>query len=221
LRNNFLGKNRVLRKRVGGEHGLLRKDGVLTKVGFFSKREWGRLGWGRGEGSGLFAFGQLGCGHRNADLWVRVVAHGGEGAEKEAGDVAEDSGATGRDDVGSQENVETPQGIVDSFSVLEVASAMEELEAEVTGPVRLRLEVTRTEHASRVDNPGATLATGGREVEAAMVAGSWLYGFGLHYLSLIWGWGVPTPGVFAEGNYPLTSSKAFCRMWLRGWYGET
>jgi hypothetical protein len=42
------------------------------------------------------------------------------------------------------------------------------------------------------------LATGGREVEAAMVAGSWLYGFGLHYLSLIWGWGVPTPGVFAE-----------------------
>jgi hypothetical protein len=77
-----------------------------------------------------------------------------------------------------------PQGIVDSFSVLEVASAMEELETEVIGPVRLRLEVTRTDHASRVDNPGATLATGGREVEAAMVARNWFYGFGLHFLSL-------------------------------------
>jgi hypothetical protein len=103
---------------------------------------------------------------------VRVVADGGEGAEKEAGEIAEDGGATGRDGVGSQENVEVPQGIVDSFSVLEVASAMEELETEVIGPVRLRFEVTRTDHGSRVDNPGATLATGGREVEAAMVAGS-------------------------------------------------
>jgi hypothetical protein len=65
-----------------------------------------------------------------------------------------------------------PQGVVDPFSVLEVARAMEELQGEVIGPVRLRLGMTRTEHASRIENPGATFSTGGREVEAAMVAGN-------------------------------------------------
>jgi hypothetical protein len=67
---------------------------------------------------------------------------------------------------------------VDSFSVLEVASAMEEVQGEVIGPVRLGLHMTRTEHGSRVKNPGAAFWTSGREVEATMVAGSWFCGAG-------------------------------------------
>lgn len=73
---------------------------------------------------------------------------------------------------------------MDSFSVLEVASATEELQGKVIGPVRLRLHMTGTEHGSRVKNLGAAFSTGGREVEATMVAGCWFCGRRFHFLSL-------------------------------------
>jgi hypothetical protein len=92
------------------------------------------------------------------------------------GEVAEDGGAARGDGVGCQKRVELPEGIVDSFSVLEVASAMEEVQGKVIGPVRLRLHMTNTEHGSRVENPVAAFSTLGREVEATMVAGSWFCG---------------------------------------------
>jgi hypothetical protein len=141
---------------------------------------------------------------------------GGKGAEKEAGEVAEDGSSAGWDGVGSQENVEVPQGIVDSLSVLEVASAMEELQGEVIGPVRLRLHMARTQHGSRIKNPVAAFSTGGREVEATMVAGNWFSGCGLHFLSLRWGGGYPTPGVFDERFQKVLKTKERVRKkWLR------
>jgi hypothetical protein len=113
-----------------------------------------------------------------------VVVGGGESAEKEAGEIAEDGGSARQDGVGSEENVEVPQRIVDSFSVLEVARVLEELQGEVIGPVRLRLGVTRTEHGSRTKNPGAAFSTGSREVEATMVAGNLFCGCRFHFVSL-------------------------------------
>ena len=41
-------------------------------------------------------------------MWVVVVVDGGEGAEKETGEVAEDGGTARRDGVGGQESVEAP-----------------------------------------------------------------------------------------------------------------
>jgi hypothetical protein len=159
--------------------------------------EWcGGLGRGSGPGFGFFSFGQLG-GHGSAGQGNGVVVDGGESAEKEAGEIAEDGGSATRDGVGSEENVEVPQGIVDSFSVLEVARVLEELQGEVIGPVRLRLGMTRTEHSSRIKNSGAAFSTGGREVEATMVAGNLFCGCRFHFVSLSLRMGCP-PRVFFD-----------------------
>jgi len=155
-----------LRARLACNYGLIGKRGLLSRQGFLSKC-CGGLGGVRGEGFGFIAFGQLGGGHESSGQGKRVAVEGGEGAEKETGEVAEDGGTARRDGVGSQESAELPQGILDSFSVLEVASAMEEVQGEVIGPVRPRLHMARTEHGSRIKNPVAAFSTGGREVEAA------------------------------------------------------
>lgn len=63
---------------------------------------------------------------------------GREGAEEKAGQVTEDCGAAGRDEVGSQQGVETLQGVVDSLSVLEVTRAIQKLEGKIIGAIRAR-----------------------------------------------------------------------------------
>jgi hypothetical protein len=70
------------------------------------------------------------------------------------------------------------------MSVLEVTSVIEKMEGKVVGSLRLRFKVTMAEHGSRILSPIAALTTGGREIEGAMVAGSWFCGCGLHFLSL-------------------------------------
>jgi hypothetical protein len=72
-------------------------------------------------------------------LGVGVVVHGGEGAEKETGEVAEDGGATGRNGVRSQERVEAAQRIADTLGVLEIARALLEVERVVIGAIGLRV----------------------------------------------------------------------------------
>jgi len=71
-------------------------------------------------------------------LGTGVVVLSREGAEEEAGQVAEDCGATGRDEVGCQQSIEALQGIVDSLSVLEVARAIQKLEGKVLGAIGAR-----------------------------------------------------------------------------------
>ena len=73
---------------------------------------------------------------------------------------------------------------MDPISILKVTRTIQELEGEVIRSVRLCFKVTMAEHSSRVENPGAAFSTGSRKVEAAMVAGSWFNGCGLHFLSL-------------------------------------
>ena len=115
---------------------------------------------------------------------VGIVVDGGEGADKKTGEIAQYGGAAWRDGVGSQEGIEGLYGVVDSLSVLEAARALQEVEGEVLGSIGLRRAVATAEHAARVDNPRATLATGGRVMEATMVAGSRFSGCRLHFLSL-------------------------------------
>jgi hypothetical protein len=45
------------------------------------------------------------------------------------------------------------------------------MESKVIGPVRLRLKVPMAEHGASILSPIAALATGGGEIETAMVAG--------------------------------------------------
>jgi hypothetical protein len=124
----------------------------------------------------------LSCGHGSAGFGERIIVDGGEGAEHEAGQVAEDGSAARRNDASSQESVEAPDGIVVPVSVLEVTSVIQKLEGKVIGTVRLRFRVSMAKHGSRVWSPVAAFAAGGRKVEAAMVAGC--CGCGLHFLSL-------------------------------------
>ena len=121
-----------------------------------------------------------------------VVVLGREGAEEEAGQVTEDCGAAGRDEVGSQQSIKTLQGVVDSLSVLEVARAIQKLEGKVLGAIRARYQVAMTEHFARVENPIATLPTGVREMVTAMVAGNGFFGCRLHFFVLTW-WREGTP----------------------------
>ena len=179
LRDDFIGK----RLPLCGTW-ILCKSGLLCRRGFLAGDGFGGLGGASGEGFGFIAFGQLGGGHESSGQGKGVVVDDGEGAEKETGEVAEDGSSARRDGVGRQKSVELPEGIVDSFSVLEVASAMEEMQGEVIGPVRLGLHMARTEHGSRIENPVAAFSTLGREVEATMVAGCWFCGCRLHFLSL-------------------------------------
>lgn len=58
------------------------------------------------------------------------------------------------------------------MGILEVTSAIEKMEGKVIGPVRLRFKVPMAEHGSIIKSPITALATSGREIEAAMVAGS-------------------------------------------------
>jgi hypothetical protein len=67
---------------------------------------------------------------------IGVVVLGWEGAEEKAGEIAEDCGAAGRDEVGCQQGVEALQGVVDTLSVLEVTGAIQELEGEIIGAIR-------------------------------------------------------------------------------------
>jgi hypothetical protein len=129
-------------------------------------------------------------------LGIGVVVLGREGAEEKAGQVAEDCGATGRDEVGCQQSIEALQGVVDSLSVLEVTRAIQELEGEIIGAIRVRYQVAMTEHLSGVDNPVAALATGVREMVAAMMTANWFFGCRLHFLSLCGRRVVPLPRVF-------------------------
>jgi hypothetical protein len=68
--------------------------------------------------------------------------------------------------------------------ILEVTSAIEKMEGKVIGPVRLRFKVPMAEHGSIIKSPITALATSGREIEAAMVAGSFSSECRLHFLSL-------------------------------------
>jgi hypothetical protein len=84
----------------------------------------------------------LSCGHGSAGFGERIIVDGGEGADHEAGQVAEDGSAARRNDASSQESVEAPDGIVDPVSVLEVTSVIQKLEGKVIGTVRLRFRVS-------------------------------------------------------------------------------
>jgi hypothetical protein len=70
------------------------------------------------------------------------------------------------------------------MGILEVTSVIEKMEGKVIGPVRLRFKVPTAEHGSIIKSPITALATGGREIEAAMVAGSLFSECRLHFLSL-------------------------------------
>ncbi len=117
---------------------LLCRRGLLSRHGHLCWRGCGGLGRASGQGFGFIAFGQLGGGHGSASLGTRVVVLGREGAEKKAGQVTEDCGAAGRDEVGSQQSIKTLQGVVDSLSVLEVARAIEKLEGKILWAIQTR-----------------------------------------------------------------------------------
>jgi hypothetical protein len=63
---------------------VLARVSCLGRVRRVGTREW--------TGSGFIAFGQLGGGHESPGQGKGVVVDGGEGAEKETGEVAEDGG---------------------------------------------------------------------------------------------------------------------------------
>jgi hypothetical protein len=97
----------------------------------------------------------------------------------------------------SQERVQAAQRITNTFSVLEVARALEKVKSQVIGTIGLRRAMARAKHAARVDNPRATLATSGRVIKAAMVAGSWFWGCRLHFFPQVkLRSGYPHPGLF-------------------------
>jgi hypothetical protein len=91
----------------------------------------------------------LSCAHGSAGFGERIIVDDGEGAEHEAGQVAEDGSAARRNDASSQGSVEA-DGIVDPVSVLEVTSVIQKLEGKVIGTVRLRFRVSMAKHGSRV-----------------------------------------------------------------------
>jgi hypothetical protein len=148
-------------------------------------------------------------------LRVGIVVDGGEGADEETSEIAKYGGAAWRDGVRRQEGIEGLYGVVDSLSVLEVTRALQEVEREVLGSVGLRRAVATAEHAARVDHPRATLATGGRVMEATMVAGNWFSGCRLHFLSFTLRRGVPPPRVFfGERVWKVLKTKErLCEKW--------
>ena len=110
LRDNFIGKRspwfgRRCRSGLLCRRGLLSRQGLLGRRGVLGNYGCGGLGRASGQGFGFIAFGQLGGGHKSPGQGKGVVVDGGEGAEKETGEVAEDGGAARRDDAGSQESV--------------------------------------------------------------------------------------------------------------------
>jgi hypothetical protein len=117
---------------------LVRNYGLIGKRGFVGGRGSDCLQHRRGQGFGFCSFGQLGGGHGSTSLGTGVVVLGRKGAEEEAGQVTEDCGAAGRDEVGSQQSIKTLQGVVDSLCVLEVARAIQKLEGKIIGAVRAR-----------------------------------------------------------------------------------
>jgi hypothetical protein len=94
---------------------------------------------------------------------------------------------------------------VNPVGILEVTSVIEKLKGKVIGPVGLRFKVPMAEHGSIIKSPITALATSGREIEAAMVAGSLFSGCRLHFLSLRRG--VPTPGIFWQKSAETVQNK--------------
>lgn len=161
--------------------GLVRNYGLVGKRGFCGGRGSRCLQLRRGQGFGFCSFGQLSGGHRSASLGIGVVVLSRESAEEQAGQVTEDRGATGRDEVGCQQGIEALQGVVDTLSVLEVARAIQKLEGKIVGAIGARYQVAMTEHLARVGNPISALATRVRKMVAAVVAGNGFFGCRLHF----------------------------------------
>src|SRR5712671_6196225 len=87
-----------------------------------------------------------------AGVGIEVGVNCGEGAEEEAADVGEGSGAAGRDAPLSEQGVEGAERIVDAGGVLEPAGSCGERSEEVFGFVGLRGRVVRAERGIRVDD---------------------------------------------------------------------
>jgi hypothetical protein len=105
---------------------------------------------------------------------------------------------------------------VDPVGILEVTSVIEKLKGKVIGPVRLRFKVAVAEHGSIIKSPITALTTGGREIEAAMVAGSLFRECRLHFLSFKGGY---PPRVFFDERVRklLKTNGRACERWPRVW----
>lgn len=102
------------------------------------------------------------------------------------------------------------------MGILEVASVIEKLESKVIGAVRLRFKVPMAEHGANIESPIAALATSGREIKAAMVAGSLFSRCTLHFLSFKGGY---PPRVFFDERVRklLKTNGRACERWPRVW----
>jgi len=105
---------------------------------------------------------------------------------------------------------------VDSFSVLEITSATEQLQGEVIGPVRLSLHMARTEHGSRVENPRAAFSALVKEVKATMGGRVLLLRLRVSFfLSLSRRRAVPYPGRFLTKEFVKGQTNGRLR---KKWY---
>jgi hypothetical protein len=175
----------VFRSKNGGGRGVSVRGGGLREI-----VEWTVFAMRHGVYDSRVA---ITAGER-----MGIGVDGGEGAEEQAGDVSEDGGAAGRDDVTGQKNIKRGERMVDALRVLETGGALDQLEGEVVGTVGLGHAVTRTERCAGFENQGAALASlGGHEMAA--FAGSMELRVGRvlgHLLVLNRGWGYPHPGYF-------------------------
>ena len=95
----------------------------------------------------------------------------GNGTEHEIGEVGEDGGATGRDEVCGEELVEFGEGVVDAHGGGEFVAVggetLEEVRRRLSGWLRFGVLGAKTEPV--VLNGGTTAASGGRAIPAAGV----------------------------------------------------
>jgi hypothetical protein len=120
--------------------------------------------------------------HDNLDLGgfvvVELILDGGKGAEEQAGDVGESSGAAGGDVSAGEETKEMGEGMVDALRGLEVFGVLGEQVGEVVGVGGGRFGVARAELGLRVLDEASALAAG-RSVVLAAFGGAG--GFGVSF----------------------------------------
>jgi hypothetical protein len=129
-----------------------------------------------------------------------VFVDGGQGAEEQAGDVGESSGAARRDASTGEKFVEGGEGVIDALGILEVTGVLGEFRGEVFGVGRFRGGVAGTVVGFGIEDAGGALAALGGAVLAALFVGwSWARRCGLHgvlfhfssFRKFEFRWGVP------------------------------
>jgi hypothetical protein len=109
---------------------------------------------------------------------VELILDGGKGAEEQAGDVGESSGAASGDVAAGEETKEMGEGVVDALGGLEVFGALGEEIGEVVGVGGGRFGVAGAELGLRVLDEASALAAG-RGVVLATFGGAG--GFGVSF----------------------------------------